>query len=79
MEEIDVKALCAKLKRTPEEFAREFKLPLHMVRDWMAKLYRPKGHYAVYLILIDRNPELIHEGLREVEVWESSVKSKPIV
>lgn len=78
MEDIDVKTLCAKLGMSVEEFAREFMLPAHMVRDWAAKMYRPKGHYAVYLTLIKHDPEVIRAGLKEVRAWEASVKSKPI-
>jgi putative transcriptional regulator len=68
---IDVKAIRAKVSLTQEDFASQFGFTVNQIRDWEQGRNRPLGGVRAYLMLIDRNPEMILRMLRE-EVREAA-------
>lgn len=66
--EIEVKAIRGKVGLTQDGFASEFGFTLSQIRDWEQNRYRPLGSDRAYLILIDRNPEVVRSLLREARM-----------
>lgn len=66
--EIEVKAIRAKVGLTQDGFASEFGFTVSQIRDWEQNRYRPLGSDRAYLILIDRNPEVVRSLLREARM-----------
>lgn len=64
--ELDVKAIRAKLRLTQDDFASEFGFTVTQIRDWEQNRHRPIGGHRAYLMLIDRNPDVVRRLLREV-------------
>ena len=64
--EIDVKAIRAKLKLTQDDFATEFGFSVSQIRDWEQSRFRPLDGTRAYLMLIDRNPEIVRKMLNEL-------------
>jgi len=52
--EIDVKAIRAKLRLTPAEFARRFGIPVGVLEDWEQGRGAPDGAARMLLKIIDR-------------------------
>jgi putative transcriptional regulator len=63
--EIDVKSIRAKLAATQDDFASEFGFTINQIRDWEQARTRPLGSARTYLMLIERNPEVVRSLLRE--------------
>ncbi len=63
-EEIDVRAIRAKLGMTQEEFAGRFGFSIKTLRHWEQGLRVPEGPTRAYLLVIDRNPKAVEKALR---------------
>jgi len=63
-EEIDVKAIRAKLGMTQPEFAERFGLSIKTLRHWEQKQRVPEGPTRAYLLVIDRDPDAVQRALR---------------
>jgi putative transcriptional regulator len=58
-DEVDVRALRARLGLSQDEFARKYAIPLHTLRKWEQKTRRPDQTSRVYLTTIARDPKAI--------------------
>ncbi|MGJ0395361.1 MAG: helix-turn-helix domain-containing protein [Methylocystis sp.] len=63
-QEIDVKAIRAKLGITQHEFAARFGFSIKTLRHWEQKQRVPEGPTRAYLLVIDRDPEAVQRALR---------------
>jgi putative transcriptional regulator len=63
-ENIDVKAIRAKLDMTQEEFAGRFGFSINTLRHWEQGRRVPEGPTRAYLLVIDRNPKAVQKALR---------------
>jgi putative transcriptional regulator len=63
-EDIDVKAIRAKLDMTQEEFAGSFGFSINTLRHWEQGRRVPEGPTRAYLLVIDRNPKAVQKALR---------------
>jgi putative transcriptional regulator len=63
-EDIDVKAIRAKLNMTQEEFAGRFGFSINTLRHWEQGRRVPEGPTRAYLLVIDRNPKAVQKALR---------------
>jgi putative transcriptional regulator len=63
-EDIDVKAIRAKLGMTQEEFAGRFGFSINTLRHWEQGRRVPEGPTRAYLLVIDRNPKAVQKALR---------------
>jgi putative transcriptional regulator len=63
-EDIDVKAIRAKLEMTQEEFAGRFGFSINTLRHWEQGRRVPEGPTRAYLIVIERNPKAVQKALR---------------
>jgi putative transcriptional regulator len=63
-EEIDVRAIRAKLDMTQEEFASRFGFSINTLRHWEQGRRVPEGPTRAYLLVIDRNPKAVQKALR---------------
>jgi putative transcriptional regulator len=63
-EDIDVKAIRAKLDMTQEEFAGRFGFSINTLRHWEQGRRVPEGPTRAYLLVIDRNPKAVQKALR---------------
>lgn len=63
-DEIDVKAIRAKLGMTQEEFAGRFGFSIKTLRHWEQKQRVPEGPTRAYLLVIDRDPKAVQRALR---------------
>lgn len=63
-QEIDVKAIRAKLGMTQPEFAGCFGFSVKTLRHWEQKQRTPEGPTRAYLLVIDRDPEAVQRALR---------------
>jgi putative transcriptional regulator len=63
-EEIDVRAIRAKLDMTQEEFASRFGFSINTLRHWEQGRRVPEGPTRAYLLVIDRNPKAVQTALR---------------
>jgi len=64
-DEIDVKAIRAKLGMTQEEFAGRFGFSIKTLRHWEQKQRVPEGPTRAYLLVIDRDPKAVQRALRK--------------
>jgi putative transcriptional regulator len=62
-EDIDVKAIRAKLDMTQEEFAGRFGFSINTLRHWEQGRRVPEGPTRAYLLVIDRNPKAVQKAL----------------
>ncbi len=62
-DDIDVRAIRAKIGMTQETFARYFGVSKRTVQDWEQKHRRPSGAARAFLIVIDREPEAVRRAL----------------
>jgi len=65
-QEIDVRAIRAKLKMTQEDFARQFGFSINTLRHWEQGKRIPEGPTRAYLLVIDRAPKAVTKALRAV-------------
>ena len=63
-EDIDVRAIRAKLDMTQEEFAGRFGFSINTLRHWEQGRRVPEGPTRAYLLVIDRNPKAVQKALR---------------
>jgi putative transcriptional regulator len=63
-EDIDVKAIRAKLDMTQEEFAGRFGFSVNTLRHWEQGRRVPEGPTRAYLLVIDRNPKAVQRALK---------------
>jgi putative transcriptional regulator len=63
-QEIDVKAIRAKLGMTQPEFARRFGFSVKTLRHWEQRQRTPEGPARAYLLVIDRDPQAVQRALR---------------
>ncbi len=63
-EDIDVKAIRAKLDMTQEEFAGSFGFSVNTLRHWEQGRRVPEGPARAYLLVIDRNPKAVQKALK---------------
>lgn len=63
-EQIDVKAIRAKLDMTQEEFAGRFGFSVNTLRHWEQGQRQPEGPTRAYLLVIDRAPQAVQDALR---------------
>ena len=63
-QEMDVKAIRAKLGMTQEEFAGRFGFSIKTLRHWEQKQRVPEGPTRAYLLVIDRDPKAVQRALR---------------
>jgi putative transcriptional regulator len=63
-QDIDVKAIRAKLEMTQEEFAGRFGFSINTLRHWEQGRRVPEGPTRAYLLVIDRNPKAVQRALR---------------
>jgi putative transcriptional regulator len=64
-EDIDVKAIRAKLDMTQEEFAGRFGFSINTLRHWEQGRRVPEGPTRAYLLVIDRDPNAVQKALRD--------------
>jgi len=65
-QEIDVKAIRAKLGMTQHEFAARFGFSIKTLQHWEQKHRAPEGPTRAYLLVIDRDPQAVQRALRIV-------------
>lgn len=63
-EQIDVKAIRAKLDMTQEEFAGRFGFSVNTLRHWEQGSRQPEGPTRAYLLVIDRAPKAVQKALQ---------------
>lgn len=64
--DVDVKMIRRRLELSQEAFASEFAFSITQIRDWEQGRTRPLEANRAYLLLIDRQPDVIRKGLAEV-------------
>jgi putative transcriptional regulator len=62
-QEIDVKAIRAKLGMTQHEFAASFGFSIKTLQHWEQKHRAPEGPTRAYLLVIDRDPDAVQRAL----------------
>jgi putative transcriptional regulator len=63
-EDIDVKAIRARLDMTQEAFAGCFGFSINTLRHWEQGRRVPEGPTRAYLLVIDRDPKAVQKALR---------------
>ena len=63
-EQIDVKAIRARLDMTQEEFAGRFGFSVNTLRHWEQGMRQPEGPTRAYLLVIDRAPKAVQKALQ---------------
>ncbi len=64
-EAVDVRRIRTKLNMTQADFARVFGFKLATLRHWEQKQRTPEGPARAYLMVIDREPDVVRRALRE--------------
>ena len=62
----DVRAIRKKLGMTQASFARRFGFGLATVRDWEQGRYQPDQAARSYLLVIEREPDVVERALQSV-------------
>ena len=62
---VDVRAIRKKLGMTQASFARRFGFGLARVRDWEQGRYWPDQAARSYLVVIEREPDVVERALQE--------------
>jgi len=63
-QQIDIRAIRAKLGMTQEAFAAEFGFSVNTLRHWEQGKRRPEGPTRAYLLVIARAPKTVRKVLR---------------
>ena len=71
--EIDVKAIRAKLELSQDDFAAYFGFSINQIRDWEQRRARPLGGVRAYLMLINKNPDMVRQLLKEASTEASEL------
>ena len=61
---VNVKKLRERLGLTQEAFAAAYRIPVGTLRDWEQGRKNPDAPARAYLMVIDRNPEIVAQSLR---------------
>ena len=61
---VNVKKLRERLGLTQEAFAAAYRIPVGTLRDWEQGRKNPDAPARAYLLVIDRNPEMVAQLLR---------------
>jgi putative transcriptional regulator len=64
--QVNVKRLRKRLGLTQEAFAAAYRIPVGTLRDWEQHRKNPDAPARAYLLVIERNPELVASMLRPV-------------
>jgi putative transcriptional regulator len=64
--EIDVKAIRARLSLSQADFAALFGFTINQIKDWEQGRSRPLGGVRAYLLIIERDPDLVLNLLQAV-------------
>jgi putative transcriptional regulator len=62
--QVNVKRLRRRLGLTQEAFAAAYRIPVGTLRDWEQRRKNPDAPARAYLLVIERNPELVASMLR---------------
>ncbi|MBI2378560.1 MAG: transcriptional regulator [Deltaproteobacteria bacterium] len=62
-DDVDVKAIRAKLKLTQKAFAERFGFELGTLRHWEQRRRQPEGPARILLRVIEREPEAVRRAL----------------
>jgi putative transcriptional regulator len=62
-ENVDVRRIREKLRMSQPEFAGAFGFKLATLRHWEQKKRTPEGSARAYLLVIDREPEMVRRTL----------------
>ena len=61
---VDVRAIRKRLGRSQSEFARQFGFGVATLRDWEQGRYQPDQAARSYLLVIEREPEVVARALQ---------------
>lgn len=64
--DVDVKAIRTGLGLSQDAFALEFCFSVHQIRDWEQNRSRPLDSNRAYLLMIERNPDIMRRMLEEL-------------
>ena len=64
--DVDVKAIRKRLDMSQDSFAAEFSFSITQIRDWEQGRSRPLDSNRAYLMLIDKQPELVRKALAQM-------------
>ncbi len=70
--EIDVRSIRRNVGLTQDGFASEFGFSVGQIRDWEQNRTRPVRSERAYLIIIQRDPELVRRLLTEMRADEAA-------
>jgi putative transcriptional regulator len=62
--EVNVREIRKKLNLSQDDFAAEFGFTINQIRDWEQGRTRPLGGLRAYLMLIDSDPKVVSQLLR---------------
>jgi putative transcriptional regulator len=62
-EDVDVRAIRAKLGLSQAEFSRRYAVSPRSLQEWEQGRRRPESAVRAYLTVIDRNPEAVENAL----------------
>ena len=62
-EDVDVKAIRARLGLSQAEFSRRYGVSQRSLQEWEQGRRRPEGAVRAYLTVIQRNPKVVEETL----------------
>jgi putative transcriptional regulator len=65
-QEIDVRAIRARLRLSQDDFAAVFGFTVNQIRDWEQGRTRPLGGVRAYLTIIERDPKSVMNLLRQI-------------
>lgn len=65
--EIDVRAIRSKIGLSQDAFASNFGFTVYQIRQWEQGRNRPLGAMRAYLMVIDRNPNVVLASLRTAD------------
>ena len=65
--EIDVRAIRVKAGMSQDLFASAYGFTIHQIRQWEQGRCRPIGAVRAYLMLIQRDPEIVLKFLHEAQ------------
>lgn len=61
--DLDVKAIRSKIGMSQDEFAKHFGVSKRTVQDWEQRRRTPSGPSRAFLVVIDREPEVVRRAL----------------
>lgn len=73
--EIDVRAIRRSLGLTQDLFASEFCFSISQIRDWEQHRSRPIRSDRAYLLIIQKNPDLVRQMLTELSDCDNDAEA----